>query len=500
MVVLPGIAANVVIGSAAAAGVAAAFVWFAQAWPGLAPWLAAAVAALAVGLLAGRLATSAAAHGASAAAWTASAACGAARYGARDPPPVRTGVQAASDARLRLPRNRADDEVAGDRPDDARDVARSASLSDLARSVFDLSVSKWGDARAVVLIGRDAALAHAQCRMLQFAQADSPVLITGETGTGKELFARALYLLSARRGRPLLCINCAQYHDSQLLVSELFGHKKGAFTGAVADRGGIFEEADLGTVMLDEVADLSLAAQAMLLRTLSEGEVVRVGESRPRVVNVRVIAATSRPLEPMIAAGEFRRDLFFRLRFLRLHIPSLRERGDDAELMREYELRRLNRLHRRDKRFVPEAIAHLRAYDWPGNVRELKGIVELAFLNAPGEAIEPKHFLSELAERAASPATAPAPRAAPSDDEVARCLGQLHRGDNFWSVVHDPFMKRELNRSQVMAVIAAGLVETRGSYKRLLPLLGIESHAYLKFMDFLRHHRLKPRGEWRQAT
>ncbi|HEX2187654.1 MAG TPA: sigma-54 factor interaction domain-containing protein, partial [Longimicrobiaceae bacterium] len=198
--------------------------------------------------------------------------------------------------------------------------------SDLARHLRLLSAEQWGERNGVALIGRHARLLEAQEKALFFAQAEAPVLVTGETGTGKELFARAVYLLGSRRGAPFVSVNCAQFGESQLVASELFGHRRGSFTGAVADHRGVFEEADGGVVFLDEVGELSSSAQAMLLRVLGEGEVVRVGESRARRVDVRVVAATNRDLREMVADGRFREDLYYRLRFLHLHVPPLRER------------------------------------------------------------------------------------------------------------------------------------------------------------------------------
>ena len=253
-----------------------------------------------------------------------------------------------------------------------------ADRTALADRICALSVEAWGADRSVTIIGVDPSMVALQQQMLQFGQADSPALITGETGTGKELFARGLYLLSPRRKQPMLCVNCAIYHDTQLLASELFGHRRGSFTGAIADRAGVFEEADRGVVFLDEIAELSLPAQAMLLRTLSEGEIMRVGENRARHVDVRVIAATARDLGAMVNDGTFRADLFYRLRFLRLSIPAVRERGDDWRLLVAHYLGRLNARHGDAKSLSDAALSLLAGQPWSGNVREIKSAVELA--------------------------------------------------------------------------------------------------------------------------
>ncbi len=358
----------------------------------------------------------------------------------------------------------------------------------MARKLRRLSVQVWGERSAVELLGRHPALEQAQEKLLRFAQAESPVLIMGESGAGKELFARSLYLLCNRRGKPYLSVNCAQYQGENLLVSELFGHKKGSFTGAVADRRGIFEEGDGGVVFLDEVGELPLKAQAMLLRTLGQGEIMRLGECRAKTVDVRVVAATNRELKQMVTAGRFRKDLYYRLCYLRLPIPPVRERGQDWRIIAEAHLARLNRQNDTDKALSEASRARLGVYHWPGNVRELRGIIEMAFCLSPGPLIEPEHFESDLEPSDGLPA-APHPAAF---DPSARYRKMLLGDQDFWDAVRRPFLDRELNRAQVREIIVRGLQESEGSYKRLLDIFRISQDDYLKFMDFLRHHRLKP--------
>ena len=365
-------------------------------------------------------------------------------------------------------------------------------LSDVGHRIAEASRDVWGPQRPTLLLGVHESLLRALRKVLQFGPSDSPVLITGETGTGKELFARSLYLLSPRRKRPFLSVNCAQFQDPSLLISELFGHKKGSFTGAVADRRGIFEEAASGVVFLDEVGELPPTAQAMLLRALGEGEICRLGESTPRQVDVRVVAATNRDLKKMVVEGSFRQDLYYRLRFLQVQVPPLRERGHDWKLLVEHYLASLGGASERSARFSDQAVEMLGRYPWPGNVRELKGIVDMAFHTAGGGDIEPDHFADELewGTGVAVPVRTDARADVPAgDDRYARMT--VH-GETFWNIVYTPFMDRELNRHQVRQLLSKGLSDTRGSYKRLLPAFGIAPHDYLRFMDFLRHHRLKP--------
>ena len=226
--------------------------------------------------------------------------------------------------------------------------------------------------RPARIVGQSRGLRRCLERLERLAPSDLPVLIQGETGTGKELAARRLHRKSPRRRRPLAPINCAALAPG-LLVSELFGHLRGAFTGADRDRPGIFEAAQGGTVLLDEIGDLPLDAQGKLLRLLQEGEVRRLGESLPRRIDVRVVAATHRDLERMTEQGEFRRDLYYRLRVGRVKLPPLRDRGDDVLLLAETFLANLGRLE-----LTTAARRRLLDYPWPGNVRELKNVLEVA--------------------------------------------------------------------------------------------------------------------------
>jgi DNA-binding NtrC family response regulator len=230
------------------------------------------------------------------------------------------------------------------------------------------------------MVGESAAMREVFERIHKVAQTDTTVLILGESGTGKELVARALHELSPRREAPVIAVNCAAIPDS-LIESELFGHEKGAFTGAVSASRGLVEAADGGTLFLDEVGELPPAAQARLLRVLQEGEIRRVGSPTARKVNIRLVAATHRDLDALVTDGRFRSDLYFRLRVMEIRLPPLRERGNDigglATFLLEKTCRRLNRP---PLAFAPEALTAMRAHDWPGNVRELENAIERAVI------------------------------------------------------------------------------------------------------------------------
>lgn len=227
------------------------------------------------------------------------------------------------------------------------------------------------------LVGTSAKMQELTARIVKVAATDATVLIEGESGTGKELVARALHALSRRNNRPFVPVNCAAITES-LLESELFGHARGAFTGAVRARRGLFEEADGGTLFIDEVTETTTAFQTKLLRVLQDGEVRRVGESTALKVDARTVAATNRSIELEVAQKRFRQDLYYRLNVVQLWVPPLRARLEDVPLLAEHFLARANQRNLRVRHLSEEALSHLMGYDFPGNVRELENLVEQA--------------------------------------------------------------------------------------------------------------------------
>ena len=234
------------------------------------------------------------------------------------------------------------------------------------------------------------------------ARYDSSVLLTGDTGVGKEVVARFIHDSSHRGNRPMLTINCAAL-PAALLESELFGHKAGSFTGAINDRVGLFEQAARGTAFLDEIGDIDGAIQVKLLRVLQEREILRIGENIPRRVDIRIIAATNTDLAAAVAQNRFRKDLFFRLRVIEITVPTLSERGEDILVLAKHFLAELAvRMQLPDLNIDQECHPYLLKYPWPGNVRELYNVVERAAIFAQGRTIRIKHLPPELLDPAAS--------------------------------------------------------------------------------------------------
>ena len=247
----------------------------------------------------------------------------------------------------------------------------------------DLATHKFGD-----IVGKSAALRNVLNQVEVVAPTDSTVLLLGETGTGKEVIARAILNVSSRSNRPFVKLNCAAI-PSGLLESELFGHEKGAFTGAVSQKIGRFELANGGTLFLDEVGDIPLELQPKLLRVLQEQEFERLGNSRTVRVDVRLIAATNRDLEEMVAEKQFREDLYFRLNVFPIRIPPLRERSEDISLLVQYYVDKYSQRMNKQIDVVPEeTMAALCRYSWPGNIRELQNLIERAVIMTPGNVLQ----------------------------------------------------------------------------------------------------------------
>ncbi len=318
-------------------------------------------------------------------------------------------------------------------------------------------------AEADFIIGQNPKMREVTELVARVAPAPTTVLIRGESGTGKELVARAIHKYSPLRDKPLLTVNCTALTPT-LMESELFGHRRGAFTGAVTDKVGLFEKADGGTIFLDEIGDMPLEMQGKLLRVLQAGEVKPVGDVVTRRVRVRVIAATNRDLETAMQRGEFREDLFYRFNAFTITLPSLRERVEDIPVLAHHFLRKAEaKVNKKVDRISPEALDLMARYAWPGNLRELENIVERAVVLAHDRAIEPDHLPMHLQE----PGAAALPLAA--DDGLPAAKDRLLREFERQAVLR--FLREARGNVSVAAKRAK---VTRRNFHRLLLKYSIE--------------------------
>lgn len=320
------------------------------------------------------------------------------------------------------------------------------------------------------------------------AQSDAKVLISGESGVGKEVVSRLIHKRSARSRHPMIAINCAGIPDT-LLASELFGHVRGSFTDAHRDRMGWLEQANRGTVFLDEVGEMSLQMQALMLRFLENGEIQRVGsEMRGGRADVRVICATNRNLMQRVKSGDFREDLYYRLNVIHIEIPPLRHRREDIPLLVNHFSKDLAAAHGSPTPQInDDAMAILVQYDWPGNVRELKNVVERLVVRWRGAEVTPADLPVIVAARRGGDPRGAARPAAPSRAQVLY-EAMTQRGESFWNAVYVPFKSRDLTREDLRSVIRTGLAETRGSYKSLVRIFNMPDEDYKRFLNFLRKH------------
>ncbi len=341
----------------------------------------------------------------------------------------------------------------------ARDMKQVVSYQPLLDSEdYDLGI-----------VGQSEPMQNVYKLIGQLAASDATALITGESGTGKELVARAIYNHSKRSEQPFLAINCAAIPEN-LLESELFGHERGAFTGAATQRIGKFEQCDRGTIFLDEIGDMSLPTQTKMLRVLQSGSFERVGGNHPIKVDVRVIAATNKPLEEAVAAREFREDLFYRLNVVRVHIPPLRERRDDIPMLANCFIKRLGGKSGSRKSIATQTLKALELYHWPGNVRELENAMERATVVAKGDIILPGDLPPEILGQRHGPSRGGAQNSTVSAEGISANLSALSQKLFQWARQQSdlkvlPAIEREL--------IIQALIETKGNQIQAAKLLGI---------------------------
>src|ERR1051325_7298720 len=373
------------------------------------------------------------------------------------------------------------------------------------------------------LIGQSAALRELKEEITRVAHSDAKVLITGESGTGKELVARAIHQQSARRDRAFVPVNCAGLTET-LLESELFGYLKGSFTGAYRDRPGKLEAADKGTILLDEIGEMTPRMQGLLLRFLETGEVQKVGSDRiDKRVNVRVIAATNRNLAEMVTQGLFREDLFYRINVIHLSVPSLSARREDIPLLVQHFLDRFNARAQanagkngngngnglghgngngssnghsngngqdagaqRQITVPADVLALLQQYNWPGNIRELENVVERLVVTGRTDVVTINDLPAEIRAHSTLPAKVMRERRKTIADELYRRV--VHEGESFWTAVYPLYMQREITKTNVREVVRRGLHDARGNYKIVARIFNLEADDYKRFLNFLRKH------------
>jgi transcriptional regulator with PAS, ATPase and Fis domain len=354
------------------------------------------------------------------------------------------------------------------------------------------------------LLGETAAVRALHEEITYASRCDAKVLITGESGVGKEVVARLIHANSARQRAPLITVNCAALTDT-LLETELFGHVRGSFTGAYRDRSGALELAHRGTVFMDEVGETSPRMQGLLLRFLEAGEIQRVGSDAIQSrVDVRVIAATNRQLVESVAAKTFREDLYYRLNVIHIRVPPLRERREDVTQFLKFFLEQFSRQYSVNQpRLAPATLKLLEEYAWPGNVRELKNIVERLVVRASDAEIEPRDLPLEVLrgsaqEQAAAPTVTTVPARSAAEALFERMVSG---GESFWTAVYAPFMSRDLTRDDVRAIVRRGLERTGGNYRVMVELFNMPPDDYKRFLGVLRKYQCHmPFQQFRSAT
>ncbi len=352
------------------------------------------------------------------------------------------------------------------------------------------------------LIGNSPSISELRDEIARVARSDAKVLITGESGTGKEVVARAIATSPATsRADIFVPVNCAGIAET-LLESELFGHVKGSFTGAYRDKPGKLEMADNGTLFLDEIGEMTLRMQGLLLRFLETGEIQKVGSERvTNTSNVRIMAATNRDLWHLIAQGQFREDLFYRINVIHLVIPPLRERREDIPLLIEHFLTKFTGPHANGngngngngaahnspvKAIAPDALAALCTYSWPGNVRQVENVIERLVVTGRSEVVSFEALPHEVRKQGLHGHRPGRERRRTVADDLFKKL--VEDRESFWTAVYPLYMSREIAKSQLRDLVHKGLEEARGNYKIVLRLFNMENSDYKRFLNFLRKH------------
>jgi two-component system NtrC family response regulator len=346
----------------------------------------------------------------------------------------------------------------------------------------------------VQLIGTSKLISELKAEVERVALSDAKVLITGESGSGKEVVARAINTASSR-AQVFVPVNCAGIPET-LLESELFGHVKGSFTGAYRDKPGKLEMADGGTILLDEIGEMTLRMQGLLLRFLETGEIQKVGAERmAKATNVRIMAATNRNLQELIAQGQFREDLFYRINVIHLAVPPLRERREDIPMLIDHFLKRFvhpnggSNGHGNQsivREIGSEAMSALCEYAWPGNVRQVENVVERLVVTGRSEVVQPSDLPHEVRSPGQHGLRQGNERRRTVADDLFKKL--IEERESFWTAVYPLYMSREITKSNVRDLVHRGLEEARGNYKIVLRLFNMDGNDYKRFLNFLRKH------------
>ena len=340
----------------------------------------------------------------------------------------------------------------------------------------------------VDLLGQSEQLESIRAEVEYASRCDAKVLITGESGVGKEVVAHLIHANSQRRQAPLITVNCAALTET-LLETELFGHVRGSFTGAIRDRSGVLELAHRGTVFMDEIGETTPRMQGLLLRFLETGEIQRVGSDRAdNRVDVRVIAATNRNLIESVQEKIFREDLYYRLNVIHIRVPPLRERIVDVPPLFQKFLGEFATTYGRTAPTVSTQVLDiLRAHSWPGNVRELKNLAERLVVRAQTDVIQPEDLPLDVLRGTSRPsAAAQAPVVSRAD---ALFDQMVVTRESFWTAVYPMFMARDITRDDLRAIVRKGLERTSGSYRVLTDLFNMPATDYKRFLNFLRKHQ-----------
>jgi transcriptional regulator with GAF, ATPase, and Fis domain len=350
------------------------------------------------------------------------------------------------------------------------------------------------------LVGASPAVLNLQEEIHYAAKCDAKVLVTGESGAGKEIVARLIHASSHRNRSPLVTVNCAALSET-LLETELFGHVRGSFTGAYRDRVGAFEQANRGTVFMDEIGETSPRMQGLLLRFLETGEIQRVGSDQiQNRVDVRVIAATNRVLVESVANKTFREDLYYRLNVIHLRVPPLRERAEDIPVLLDFFIDQFSRQYQVEPaKLSGEALQTLTEHTWPGNVRELKNVVERLVVRARTGDIRRDDLPLEVLRAAPAAPVVVGPTTRVAADVLFERM--VNGGESFWSSVYAPFMSRDLTRDDLRAIVRRGLERTSGNYKVMVELFNMPADDYKRFLGFLRKYQCHmPFQQFRSAA